>query len=226
MRSAFRWTCWCLLAVFPAAVFATDNQNIAMVTGNGTVRINGAAAPPSSTVFVGDKVATADDSSVTLTSKGRNIILPDNSSVTYNGKRVRLEYGRAIFSAKPGTEAQLGNLTITPAQAGSQFEMWSSTNQMVLIATAGPLNLTDGVHQMTLESGQTLMSESPDDQSGGGSGGGDSGKRAPAPALTTGIPGWVLIMTGTAMAFGLVLGLAESGVIFSGPGHALSPSRP
>src|ERR1700680_3467018 len=85
MYSVFQWTCWCLLVVFPTTLFAADVENVAMLSGSGTVQINGAISPTSSTVFAGDKVATAKGSSVTLTSKGRNIILPENSSVTYSG---------------------------------------------------------------------------------------------------------------------------------------------
>jgi hypothetical protein len=126
MRSAFKWTSWCLSVVFPMTLFASDAESVAMLSGKGTVQINGAITQTSSTVFTGDRVATAKDSSVTLTSAGRNIVLPEKSSITYGGKQVRLEYGRVLINAQPGTEAQLGNLTISPSQAGSQFEMRSS----------------------------------------------------------------------------------------------------
>src|SRR6266571_4877649 len=144
MRYAFLWTSWCLLGVFPVTVVAAGVDNAAMLSGSGTVRVNGVVSPQSSTVFAGDKVATEKGSSVTLTSKGRTIIMPENSSVTFGGRRVKLEYGRVTINAQPGTEAQLGNLMITPAGSDARLEMMNSGNKMVLVARAGSLNLSEG----------------------------------------------------------------------------------
>ena len=233
MRNLFQWTCWCLLVVFPMSLYAADVENVAMLSGSGTVQINGASSPNTSTVFVGDKVATAKDSTVVLSSKGRTIILPENSSVTYGGKRVRLEYGQAFINAQPGTEAQLADLTITPAQADAKLEMMkSSGNKMVLVARAGSFNVTDGRHSLVLESGQALMSDDPQDQGGApqsttptptyknrvcGFLSGDSQKRIPC--------GWWLVIGAAGVT---VVALAAAGKFSSSstPSTALSPAKP
>jgi hypothetical protein len=204
-----------------------------MLSGTGIVQVNGATSPRTSTVFAGDKVATAKDSTVTLTSRGRTILLPENSSVTYGGKRVKLEYGRALINAQRGTEAQLGNLIISPAQADAKLEMQTSGSNMVLMAKAGSLNVTNGSESLVLESGQTLMAAEPQDQGGAPRGtsptptyrnricgfrSGDSGKRIPC--------GWWIVMGAAGATF---VGLAATGEFSSGsstPATALSPATP
>lgn len=223
MQKLIQWTSWCLLFVFPATMLAVNVENVAMLSASGTVRVNGAVSPQSSTVIAGDTVMTAKDSAVTLTSKGRTITLPENSSLTYNGKRVRFEYGRMLVSAQPGTEAQLGNLTISPARAGAKMTMQSSGKQLVLVAEAGSLNVTDGMHSLTLLTGQSLTTSGTEGPSRAPSG---SGGGAPSPALTSGIPGWVFGLAGLAVGAGTMGGLAATGVFSSGSGRALSPTNP
>ncbi len=220
MRKVFQWTCWCLLFMFPTSLLATDVENVAMLSGSGTVQINGTSSPRTSTVFAGDRVATAKDSSVTLTSKGRTIILPEDSSVTYGGKRVRLEYGQVFINTQPGTEAQLGNLTISPAETNAQIEMRSSGSNMVLVARAGSLSVTDGTNNWTLASGQTMMTDDPKDQIG------EASTAAPTPTYRKRRGGWIILGGGAAALGGLMAIRSSSSSTHNSSTNVLSPSQP
>jgi hypothetical protein len=221
MHKIFRGTCWFLLVLFPAALFAGDAQTAAMLSGRGTVRVNGALAPSSSVVYEGDKVVTGKDASVTITSKGRTIVLPEESSLAYIGKQVRLEDGRVLIASRPGTEARLGNLTISSARGVAKFQMRNQGKTMVLAALDGSLNVSDGLHRITLPSGKAMAFADESTANGGGAG---AGAGAPAPAVQGGgIPDWV-ILAGVGATGGTLGGLAASGVI--GGGQHVSPSEP
>ena len=215
-----RWTCWCLLVIFPAALVAADTENVAMLSGSGTVRVNGVVVPGSSAVYAGDKVVTDKSSSVTLTSKGRSILLPEDSSLAYNGRQVRLEEGRVLITARPGTEAQLGNLTVSSARGFAKFQMRSSGSTMVLAALTGSLNVTDGVHRIALPGGQTMTAAA---LTQGGAIAVGAGAGTPAPVGTAAISGWAIAGGGAAAAGGTLGGLAAAGVIGGSPA---SPSQP
>jgi hypothetical protein len=201
-------TCWCLLFCFPVAMMAAE-INPAMLSGSGIVKVNDTVVGQSSTVHVGDRVATGKDSAVSLTSKGLVVALSADSAVVYGAKGIEMQYGRATVNAQKAIDAYLGNLTISPAEGNARFQMQQSGSTMTLAALEGRLKVTDGVHQVVLPAGK-MMARTPADAATAARPRPDA---PPAPQATTGIPLWeILLLAGTAGAgFGLAYGTTQGG---------------
>jgi hypothetical protein len=127
-----------------------------MVWGTGAVLVNGKVVPGSLTVYAGDKIATDTDSTATLTNRYGTVTLPGDSAILYGGNNFRMQYGRALVVAQRGTQATLGNLTITPASPHARFQMRQSGTDMVLAVLEGSVLVSDGVNKTVLKQGQMI----------------------------------------------------------------------
>lgn len=211
-------TCWCMLFCFPAAMMAAE-INPAVLSGSGIVKVNDTVVGRSSTIHVGDKVATGKDSTVSLTSKGVVVVLPADSAVVYGAKGVEMQYGRAIVNAQRAIDAHLGNLTITPADNKARFQMQQSGSTMTLAALEGALNVTDGIQQVVLPAGQMMARAAADAAPG-------QGAQTPRPVAggSSALAGWTMaLIAAGAFGGGALVGCAVGGCFSSSPA---SPSRP
>lgn len=213
MCKIVRLTCWSLLLAFPMAVMAAD-VNVAMLSGSGVVKVNGAAVPRSATVYSGDKVATEKDSTVVITGKSAVMVLPSDSAVVYGGKKIQMQYGRALVNAQTGTEIRLANLTITPAEPRAKVQLRSGAT-LTVAALQGSVNVTDGVYHVILPAGQMMTRMASADE-----------PAPPAPPVATvgsAIPGWVTAAVSVGVVGGAVGGMAAAGVFSSGTTSPTSP---
>jgi hypothetical protein len=226
MRRFRHLLCWLMTFAVPVSLSASEG-NPAMLSGTGDIKINGSSAMRSSAVYAGDRVATGENSRVTVSLKGTVITAPSHSSVIYRGSDVELGYGSVIVNTQSAMKGHLGNLTVTPNAGKAKFEL-TETNQVARVTTLqGEVDVTDGIHSVTLPAGQMLTRaalNSSDDQSSIDSTKDQTSKgTAPKPAFKKrGIPGWIW---GVAAAGAVGVGLAASGAV-GGSSSPTSPSRP
>lgn len=208
MNRIFRLLCWGMALLLPMASLAADGP--ALLSGNGVVKVNGRDVPQSSVAYSGDTIATAENATATLTTAGTVVGLTPNSSVIYKDHILQMVSGRVeVTTGKPGIEAHLDRLTITPATSEARFQMRETDQTLILAALHGALLVTDGERSMVLSEGE-IMTQTPE--------------RA---AVVAGyiFPGWMVLG-----AVGGAAGAAAAGIVVAGQKStgqtSTSPSKP
>jgi hypothetical protein len=83
------------------------------------------------------------------------MVLANDSTVLYQGKKIQMEKGRMLVTAQPGAEVRFAKLTITP-QGPAKFQVGQTGSTLAVAAFEGSLNVTDGIHNTVLPSGQMM----------------------------------------------------------------------
>jgi hypothetical protein len=200
-----------LLLVLASCSLMMASTNGAMLIGAGKVQVNGTATSGTYTVFPGDQIQTAADSSAMVKSPVAVVSIASESAIQYQGNSVTFEHGSVTVTAPKGADAHFGKLVISANPAHpARFQMVSLNGVDRIAALEGSLSITDGIHKTTLDAGymMTTVAEPPASPSSPSS-------NRKAPAAQVGIPGWAIV-TITAGALGGVLGgLAVSGAFTS-----------
>ena len=194
-----------LLLVLASCSLMMATTNGAMMIGAGKVQVNGTATSGTYTVFPGDQIQTAADSSAMVKSPVAVVSIASDSAIQYQGNSVTFDHGSVVVAAPKGADAHFGKLVISANPAHpARFQMVRLNGVDRIAALEGSLSITDGIHKTTLDAGYMMTSAAAPPPS--------SNKAAAGEA---GIPGW-LIVTITAGALGGVLGgLAISGAFTS-----------
>jgi hypothetical protein len=116
----------------------------ATLRGSGGISVNGSTVIPTSTVFKGDRIETAPNSAVTLSSNGSSVLVEQNSSLIFNGENVSFTTGGAIVKTTQGMVAKFQRIVITPGQSASRFQMLQMGNVLRVAALEGNLSIFDG----------------------------------------------------------------------------------
>jgi|SRR5579859_7832993 len=200
-----------LLLVLASCSLMMASTNGAMLIGAGKVQVNGTATSGTYTVFPGDQIQTAADSSAMVKSPVAVVSIASESAIQYQGNSVTFEHGNVTVSAPKGADAHFGALVISANPAHpARFQMVRVNGVDRIAALEGSLSITDGIHKTTLDAGymMTTVAEPPSSPSS------PSSSRKAA-AAQVGIPGWAIVAI-TAGALGGVLGgLAVSGAFTS-----------
>jgi hypothetical protein len=212
-RPLTRFLCWFMALIVPASIAWSDTR-LMLLTSQGVVKVNGVAVPESWTVFAGDKINTEHASSGTLVARGVQATLGSDSGAVYNNASLGLSHGQMVVSALPGMRAELGNLTVTPADAQTKFQMVRTQEHMQLAVLAGSLKVSDGTNQIMLVAGEMMQTDSGQDSAPPAAAGKGLGKKK--------IPGWVILMASSGAIAGTVVGIT-----FANRGHHhVTPSTP
>jgi hypothetical protein len=152
-----------VLAVALSASGLMADSNTAMLRTSGNVSINGTVISNSSAVFNGDRIRTADNSSVVITSNGLIIAVPSTSSVTYLGKAIELGSGTVEITTSNGLIAKADKFTVTPASPGTvKYEVTRQDHDVLVAAKQGSVVVSDGSNKKLLTAGMSS------DSGGGG----------------------------------------------------------
>jgi ferric-dicitrate binding protein FerR (iron transport regulator) len=199
---------WLPVAPLSATSPASERLSGQMVT-IGTAEINGVAAPATTSIFAGDRVATEKETSTSISLAGGDAVVISELSKAaldeFDGRTiVRLEQGTVSAlnkSAKPMVvEADGARIQVAPNQSGGYYEVALRGNSLRVIARGGvtrveTANKTADVQPGT-ELDATLVPPQP-----------------PVPPAPPSVGGglssastWVLIAAVAAGATGLVLG--------------------
>lgn len=133
----FRAVASAVLVMFLAGNVFADAA--AMLEPNGTVLVNDSQVTRVSTVFDGDRVKTGDDSGAMLSGKDATVQLASNSSLTLGPRSVALDQGAAAMTLSPTGSAQVGDLTLTPSEAGASCQVSRSADSTEIKVTSGKL---------------------------------------------------------------------------------------
>lgn len=158
-RLVHRSLCLVLAVVLPASGLLADS-NAALLRTSGVVTVNGAVTSNSSSVFDGDRIHTADNSNVVITSSGSMVAVPPGSSIVYHGKAVELGSGAVEVSTSNGFIAKADKFTVTPASPGSvKYQVTRQDRNVVIAAKQGSIVISDGSNRKLLTEGMTESSE-------------------------------------------------------------------
>jgi hypothetical protein len=208
------------MAVAVPVSLSASERIPAFLSGSGEVTINGSSAQRGAALYVGDRIATGDNSTATVNLKGTVITAPSHSSVIYRGTDVELGYGTVVVNTQSAVKGHLQNLTIIPSGAKARFELTDTKQATTVAALEGAVEITDGVHSLTLPAGQMLMRAAMITSDDMDSGGLPKGAVPETPHRRRRIPGWILWSGAAGAALG-GLTAAEAG------GSARpSPSKP
>ncbi|HYX67774.1 MAG TPA: hypothetical protein VE825_01470 [Terriglobales bacterium] len=150
----------CLLLLFsPVTLLATPAQGT--VQAQGTVRVNGANVPSTTTIFAGDKVETLAGSTATISAQGTMIQLDPNSSAIFSDKALDLGCGSALVTTTMGTVVRVAGITITPASQGAtKFRVSQNAGTLKISVEEGSAVVDDGTKH-ALSAGQSLTRQRP-----------------------------------------------------------------
>ena len=214
-----------VLMVLIAMASAMATTNAAMLHGNGSVSVNGNAVMPTSTVFTGDRIETAPNSALTLTTNGSSVLVGQNSSLIFNGETVSFSMGSAVVKTTQGMVAKFQRVVITPGQSATRFQLLQKGNMLTVAALEGNLSIFDGRGgEIALSSGKqvdiALDNKDRDDKTAGGDVQNPTPTPTPAPD-----PNTSGIMAGMIAGSGAVMGVALTAIL-SMTQKPVSPSGP
>ena len=156
-----------LLAICPSAILMAERPS-AMLYATGAVTLNGMPAAKSMSVFVGDRIDTADASVVSVNRSGFSLVVDPNSSVQYQSNGFAILKGKASARTANGMSAHAGALSVIPKGASALFDVSRDGKAVVIVSREGALTLTDGIETATLEPGYTAkVTLDPQDQDQG-----------------------------------------------------------
>lgn len=215
-RSGRKFLGLLLIVAFPASTILADS-NAAMLYAKGAVAVNGVGANRSSAVFVGDKIQTTANSSVTISSAGSTLIVPASSSVVYQGSAVEIGSGAVQINTTRNMSARVDEFTVTPAADGSAtFQVTKTNGSVTVAAERGAVVVSDGEKSTVVKEGTTQTasdSQNPPEK-------GDKKKRKRRAIL--------LVGGGSGAAVGAALAVSAVGattaIVTTGPPE--SPSSP
>lgn len=203
-----------LIVVFAASTVLADS-NAAMLHAKGAVVVNGMAGSRSSALYVGDKIQTNADASVTISSGGSTLVVPANSSIVYQGDAVEVGAGRVQINTSRNMSAKVDEFTVKPANGSGTFQVSKLNGAVTITAERGNVVVSDGESTTVVKEG-TAQSTSEDK----GSPDPGQNKKKKKRGLMVLIPGGA---AGAAFIGTAAAGTATS-VITTGPPE--SPSKP
>lgn len=154
-RSAFHTIVCCLLAILLPAQLMGGELASAMLYTNGSVWVNGSAAPKSAAVFAGDMLQTRADTSANIQAAGSNVMVLADSLVKFQGPAVEIEHGSVRVTTSRGLAAQAGDVTVKPvANSWTEFQVTDVDGRVQIAANKGDLTIQDDQGTTTIQQGQ------------------------------------------------------------------------
>lgn len=193
-----------VLLVFLPVVSASGPSVAGQMITRGTAEINGVAAPAVTSVFVGDRIATAKASATSLNFPGGNsVVIPELSKATLGEKA-----GKVVIKLEDGTVSVLNksNMPIVIEAHGARIQAASSApaayevvlhgNALRVVASSGAAHVETPDRAGNVTPGMAL-----------------SATFAPEPPQTGGgwsTATWVWVAVGVAAGVGLGVGIYEA----------------
>jgi hypothetical protein len=146
----------CLLLVMVMGVSVLSAQTGgAILSANGTVKVNGQAAGESTSVFSGDRVDVTGSSAGSINRSGSSVVVGPNSSIQYAPASVEVLQGSARVSTSQGMSAQAGQILVSPKDAQAKFDVVRIDNKVVVVSREGALTVKNGNQTVVVASGSS-----------------------------------------------------------------------
>jgi hypothetical protein len=193
--SANRFLAVMMAVLLPVSILCADTRGAMLSVTNAAV-VNGKTIQSNTAIFAGDRVAVPAKGAATITLAGSSILVPAQSSVTFNGDSISLEPQTAVsITTTVGLAAQIEKLKIVPADKSGKFQVARYNGTVVVAAKQGSVVIAGLAGHTVVTEGSTATVTDPEPQ-----------KPGSIPA-TTGIgiggaemPAWVAVLVGVAAA--------------------------
>jgi hypothetical protein len=147
------------LSAFPASLLA-DAAKTAMLYARGSIWVNGAAIPRSTSIFAGDLIQTKAGSAADITLAGTTVVVLPNSLAKFAGENIELEHGGLTLVTSTQLAAQIGDIKVQPASADwNEFWVGEVDGNVTIMARKGNLTISDDTGTATLSAGQETTRE-------------------------------------------------------------------
>ena len=143
-RSAFKKGICLLLAVFTPVLFA-QNSGVAVLTGSGSVYLNGGQLSNSNAVVAGDVIQTKENGTATVNGPGGSILIEPNAIVRFQGQSIALDRGQISVATGKGLSVNARDFRITPvANDWTQFYVTRSGGSINIVARKNDVTINCG----------------------------------------------------------------------------------
>jgi hypothetical protein len=209
-----------VLLALPPLSLAGSPAVVGKMNMKGRVEINGASAPPESTVFAGDRISTGNETALGLSlTGGDQVFLPSQSAVQVDraGQQITVALERGALAVVNRSDQPLlvraGGVEIqTAGPSGGLYEVAISGGNLKVLARKGTAMVRASNRTVEVKEGTTLEAT------------------VPTPALAAGGLGplWTVVLVASAAAgiTGLVLGVQALNRVQPQDCVVVSPNRP
>ena len=146
-KSVFqRFVCLFLVTLCPF-VFAQD-AGVAVLSGTGTVFLNGGQLSNSNAVMPGDVIQTKENGTATINGPGGSVMVESNSIVRFQGQSIALDRGQISVATGKGMSVNARDFRIVPVSNNwTQFYVTRSGGTITIIARKDDVTVNCGSSQ-------------------------------------------------------------------------------
>lgn len=139
--------------MYTAGLLAAENP--AILNASNDVKVNGAAVVRSMTIFDGDRVQVARNSTAIIASAGTSAAIAEGSNVTYRARALELGEGSGVdINTTVGIAVYAAGLTIAPAHASGRYLVALGNRTVFVQAERGAVTVTEGNSNWTVPEGK------------------------------------------------------------------------
>lgn len=192
--------CLTLIALSPFTFAQTTG--VAVLSGTGTVYLNGGQLATSNAVVAGDVIQTKDNGTATINGPGGSVAIEPNSIVRFQGQSVALDRGQISVGTGQSLAVNARDFRITPVS--------NDWTQFYVTRTGGSINIIARKNDVTINCGSSGAERVKEGQQISRLDADNCGlianKAAGAPTaargaiLTSGTAKWIALGTGGALA--------------------------
>lgn len=191
--------CLALIAVSPFAFAQTTG--VAVLSGTGTVYLNGGQLSTSNAVVAGDVIQTKDNGTATINGPVGSVAIEPNSIVRFQGQSVALDRGQISIGTGQSLSVNARDFRITPVS--------NDWTQFYVTRTGGSINIIARKNDVTINCGSSgtdrvkqgqQISRLDADNCGLIAKGVGAPTAARGAILTSGTAKWIALGTGGALA--------------------------
>jgi hypothetical protein len=146
------------LGVFVLAPFAlAQNTGVAVLSGTGSVYLNGGQLSNSNAVMTGDVIQTKENGAATINGPGGSIALDSNSVLRFQGQNVALDRGQISVATGQSLTVNTRDLRITPVSNDwTQFYVTRAHGMITIAARKNDVTVNCGSGSERVKEGHQI----------------------------------------------------------------------
>jgi len=182
--------------VFTPVLFA-QNSGIAVLTGSGTVYLNGGQLASSNAVVAGDVIQTKENGTATVNGPGGSILIEPNSIVRFQGQSIALDRGQISVATGKSISVNARDFRITPVSSDwTQFYVTRTGGSINIVARKNDVTVNCGTYGSDRVKEGQQISRDDADNCGLIAKGSGAPTAAQGPILTSGVAKWSALAVG------------------------------
>jgi hypothetical protein len=182
--------------VFTPVLFA-QNSGVAVLTGSGTVYLNGGQLASSNAVVAGDVIQTKENGTATVNGPGGSILIEPNSIVRFQGQSIALDRGQISVATGKSISVNARDFRITPVSSDwTQFYVTRTGGSINIVARKNDVTVNCGTYGSDRVKEGQQISRDDADNCGLIAKGSGAPTAAQGPILTSGVAKWSALAVG------------------------------